>query len=454
MDKKERQPDLRIAIISDPHIGFIGHRNPNYYGRGQIGDQSKWLEYALYYFKDRGIDAFVCPGDMANAAAYKEVYGELTHDHIAAREMAEFGRIFRKVFDGTDTTLVTIYGNHDNLCQHRERLNGGDGSPWEDAIGTPYRHVNVQQVKGYTFIGANWGYEKDAGPLVKTYAESTPDKPVFYIQHGEIKNTTCDTYDTNVSSVGIDNVRDFDNVIALFGHTHCPITDERTIWQSAKTGDPKCTVISCSTLNYGYSPKELTRGEDLFTKQALYLTVTGKDICVERLNFWTPEMIALAKGEKSRQDVSKCTCSAGADWKFTIGGEKVLDFEKRASNKVAPEFPEGAVAGLERSDNFVLVFFPAAIPLTCDDDILHSYSVDVFENQTQTYVTTVNICAEYHVDHSSNYYMPYYQVAVSDLKPDTQYLFKIYARDCFQKRSTRPLIHVGKTLPKRSDRLR
>ncbi len=430
--KNENKPDLRIAIISDPHVGFLGHINPNYYGLGQehFGDQSKWFEYALRYFKARGIDALVCPGDMANACAYKGIHDGETSADRAVAEIAEFGAIFKKVFSETDTQLVTIYGNHDNLCQNREPLNGGDYSPWENAFGTPYTHVNVNKVKGYTFIGANWGYEKDAGEFVKAAAEAEPDKPVFYIQHGEIKDTTCDTRTGNESSVGLDNVRDFDNVIALFGHTHCPITDERTIWQSAKEGDPKCTVISCSTLNYGDSTGDLLRGENLMTKHALYLTVTGKDVRVERLSFYTPEMLALARGEKTEQDLENSTRSAGADWNFTVGGEKVLDLDKRAEGKIAPEFPKGAMAGLARSDNFVVIFFPAAIPLECDDDLIHSYCVDVFRESTGELVTTEQISTEFHVDHSADYLTPYYQIAVPDLEPDTKYIFKVYARDC------------------------
>ncbi len=436
--------DLRIAIISDVHIGFTGHINPNYYGLGQIGDQSKWFEYALRYFKNKGVDAIVVPGDMANACSYGSK--EFTSADCAVKEMAEFAEIFRKVFEGTDTQLITIYGNHDNLCQPRERLNGGDSSPWEEAFGEPYTHINEKKVKGYRFIGANWGYENEAKPLIEKAVKETPDKPVFYIQHGEIKATTCDTYASGISSVGIENVREYENVIALFGHTHCPITDERTIWQSAEPDAPKCTVISCSTFNYGDSTGDLLRGENLMTKHALYLTVSGKDVNVERLSFWTDEMVALAKGEKLDQDFDKCTRSAGADWKFTIGGEKVLDTALRASHAKAPEFPETAVAGLSRGDDFAVIFFPAAIPLEADNDLIHSYYAEAYEEETGALASWGQISAEFHVDHTSDYHSPYYQIVIPKLKSDTRYIFKVYARDCYQHKSERPIIHIGKTM--------
>ncbi len=448
-----KTPELRIAIISDPHIGFLGHINPNYYGLGLLGNQSLWFEYALRWFREKGVDAIVVPGDMANACAYKGIYDGMTSADCAVKEMAQMGEIFRRVFAGTDTRLVTIYGNHDNLCQGRERLNGGESSPWEEAFGEPYAHINIKEVNGFTFIGANWGYEAEARDIIKAKARENPDKPIFYIQHGEIAGTTCDTHRGKESLVGINNVRDFDNVIALFGHTHCPITDERTIWQSEKEGAPKCTVISCSTFNYGDSTGDLLRGENLMTKHALYLTVLGKDVNVERLSFWTEEMLALAEGKKTEQNFSLCTKSAGADWHFTIGGERVMDFERRAALATAPEFPVGAVAGLSRSDTFAVVFFPAAIPLECDNDLIHSYYAEAYDFETGELVSHGQISTEFHVDHTSDYYTPYYQIVLADLKPDTKYTVKVYARDCWQKLSTRPLIHIGKTLPAKRERL-
>lgn len=448
---KKEKTDLRLAIISDPHLGFTKHINPNYYGLGQQGDQDKWWEHALLWFKKRGIDALVVPGDMANACAYGAP--GITSADCAKDEMKRLVKIFKKVFANTDAQLICIYGNHDNYAQKLEKLNGGEETPWEDAFGEPYSRVVRKYVKGYSFVGAHWGFEAEAKDIIKEEAEKNPNKPVFYIQHGEIKGTTCDTLNENLSSVGINNIKDYENVIAFFGHTHCPITDERTIWQSEEEGAPKCTVISSGTFNYGDSTGDLLRGENLQTKHALYLTVSDMKINVERLSFYTDEMLALAKGEKTKQNMKKCVRSAGADWKFTLGGEKLLDTKRRAANAKAPEFPENAEAGLARSDNFAVVFFPAALPLECDDDILHSYYVEAWEDESGELVSCGQINSEFHVDHSTNYFSPYYQVVIPDLKPDTAYTFKVYARDCFQKLSERPIIHKGKTLPKKRERL-
>ena len=59
MTVEKNKPDLRIAVMSDVHIGFTGHINPNYYGLSQPGDQDKWWEYALR--------AYFCPCRVTQA---------------------------------------------------------------------------------------------------------------------------------------------------------------------------------------------------------------------------------------------------------------------------------------------------------------------------------------------------------------------------------------------------
>jgi hypothetical protein len=350
------------------------------------------------------------------------------------------------VFKGTDTELVCVYGNHDRHAQTFEKYHGGDKTPWQDAFQEPYAPVFCKEIKGYSFVGVNWGYEKEAKEITAQAALRSPEKPVFYIQHGEIKQTTCDTFGSCFNGgVGMENIKDFDNVIAMFGHTHCPITDERTIWQTAEKDGPKCTVMSCGTFNYADGTSNLIRGENLMTKHALYLTVIGKEINIERLSFWTDEMVSLAKGEKTEQIMGACTRSAGEDWHFTLGGEKILDVEYRAKKAVAPEFPENAVMGIERSDHFVVVAFPAAIPPK-GANVLRSYYVEAWLDGQDTPVSTSWINTEFHIDRTSEHFSKFYYVVVPNLQMNTEYTFKIYARDSFGNMSKKPLVHKGRTL--------
>lgn len=436
---QRKNENLRVAIISDVHIGFIYHINENYYGLGQIGDQDKWWEYTLEYFKKKGVDVVVVPGDMANATDYEAVCmsGRYAHE-----EMKRCGEIFRKVFDGTDTQLVCVYGNHDACAKPYEKACGGELTPWQDAFLEPYEPVFCKNIKGYSFVGVHWGEELNAKEITAQAVKNSPDKPVFYIQHRPIKNTTYDSYGNSMNGgAGYENVAPYSNVIALFGHTHRPITDERTIWQADDEQGAKCTVISCSTLNYA-DDSRLVQGENLMTKHALYLTVSGMDINVERLSFYTDEMIALAKGEKTEQNVGACTRSAGEDWSFTLGGDNVMSFERRKKVAVAPEFDERAVVGLARADTFVVVSFPSAIKPKGANH-LRGYYVEAWKDGAL--VSTAEIRTESHIDATEEYFSAFYHVVVPNLEPNTEYIFKAYAYDSFKNLSKKPLISKGKT---------
>ena len=448
-----KRADLRVGIISDLHVGFAGHLCPNYYGLSQkAGLQDLWVEYALRYYKKRGVDVIVVPGDIANACSYDDT--TRTWGDYAKMEIARFGATFQKVFGGTDTKLMAIYGNHDHFCQPRERLNGGTETPWQDAFGEEYKHIFAKKIKGYHFVGANWGYEKDAKEALEYAVKDTPEKPVFYIQHDAIADTTVDGVGVQreTAKIGKELVKDHENIIALIGHTHYPITDERTIWQGQGCDEPKCTVVSCSTFNYA-DGGELIRGENLKTKHGLYLTVCGKEINIERHSFYTDEMVALVNGKKSKQNYKKCVLSAGKDWNFTLFGEKKYSISKRAEKAVAPKFPKDAFAGAQKNDTFVIIAFPSALPLDRDDDLLRFYSVDAIEDSTGEVVNTQRIVTESHIDHTDKHFSEYYQITVGNLKPDTDYTFKVYAEDCYGKRSA-PIIRKVKTLASYSDKLR
>ena len=100
-----------------------------------------------------------------------------------------------------------------------------------------------------------------------------------------------------------------------------------------------------------------------------------------------------------------------------------------------------------------MVFFPAAITLGVDNDLIHSYYAEAWDDETGELVSSGQINSEFHVDHSPDRFSPYYQIVLAGLKPDTAYTVKVFARDCYQKLSTRPLIHKGKTLKTKRERL-
>ena len=440
-------PTLRAGIISDVHIGFTGHINPRYYGLGQgpVGDQDLWWEYVLRWFAHRGVDVIVCPGDMTNACDYSIPSWSAPYSR---REMERFCAIFRKVFGGTDTQLVVIYGNHDDFVQREETANGGNRTHWQDVFGEPYSPIVRRTVNGYAFVGAHWGHEGEAGPAVAEAVAASGDLPVFYIQHDALPGTTCASDPKrrpDLSDAGLRCVRDYDTVVAFSGHTHRSITDERAIWQADRPDEPRCTSITCSTLNYGEQNGGLINGENLMTKQALYMTAHGRELRFERLSFWTPEMRALAKAEKTEPDFAACTASCGADWVFTAGGERRYGFARRAALCAAPEFPPEADIAVFRGDTAVQLYFPAALPLNRDDDLIFSYVAEAVDASSAV-VRQASVFTEHHIDHDPARFAPAYQAVIYGLTPDTEYTFRVFARDCYGLRSARPLTIRARTL--------
>ena len=432
---------LRVGIISDIHIGFNGHNDPKYFGHfGKIGYygemQKEWWRYTLYWFKNRGVDLILVPGDMSNACDY-ETWTREKGTLNSKKEIGELKSIFDEVFSGTSTELMCIYGNHDNRIQLQEKLNGGNAEHWLDVFGEEYSPVVKKEFGGYTFIGAHWGKETLAEPFIEKACKENAGKPVFYIQHEFLDNTTPGN---KKEIVDPENARDFENLVIFTGHTHSSLVNEATIWQPSEEDEPNYITINCSTLNYGHDYESPINGENLRTKHALYMTVSGDEVNLERLSFWTDEMIALTEGKKNNQDFSLCTKSCGKDWHFKIG-EKVYDVKSRKAASVPAEFAKTAYMGINKKDTYATLYFPAAEKKANT----HSYVLEVYDMDGNL-VGENSVNTEHHIDASCDYYSDYYSIAVGGLKPETEYEFKVYARDWFFNKSTTPLVVKAKTL--------
>lgn len=426
----EKKPGFRAAVISDVHIGFTGHLDPHYCGLGQRGDQDLWWEYTLRWFKNEGVDAVIVPGDMTNACDYD--IPSWSADY-SLREMYRFHEIFNRVFTGTETQLISIYGNHDQFVQDTEKLNGGSCTPWKDVFQETYSHVFIRKVNGYTFVCANWGYESEAVPFVAEAARKSNGRPVFYMQHGAIANTTTASdpkRDHEIFQGGTLSVKDHLCCVAFTGHTHAPLTDERCIWQAADPESPKCTVISCSSLNYGCPEIMPVNGESCNTKHAMLMDVCGNRITLRRLNFYTDEMLALTERRKTEQIFRNCTTSCGKDWIFTSGEGKPYDPVSRAADAKPIQFPPTATAGVYRGDRELRVTFPAAIPPDTSDNMLFSYRIECtdFEGKLCAYT---ELATENHIDHDQSRFSSRYTAFLHGLKGNTEYTVSIYPRDCY-----------------------
>lgn len=219
-------PNLRFGVMSDVHVG----------GKP---DAAARAEKALRWFASKDVDAVLCPGDIAHSGSI--------------RELEAFAEVWHRVFPNEcGVRLMISTGNHDvdawggrwkGFSEEKmlaERFNYKDNleKTWRRLFDQKWELVWRCEVKGYTFIGSQWSSLR---PPVEDYfkahaAELSGSKPFFYCQHEHPKGTCHGTY-----SMGDDRgesvraLSPFPNAVAFSGHSHCAISDERTVWQGAFT---------------------------------------------------------------------------------------------------------------------------------------------------------------------------------------------------------------------------
>jgi hypothetical protein len=132
----------------------------------------------------------------------------------------------------------------------------GLAEAWQQTFGETYTPVWRKEVCGYTFVGAHWttggckGYDEVGIPEGATWitqngATLDPSKPFFYLQHAPPKNTCLGPWHWGRDDGRITTaLSSFPNAIAITGHSHASISDDRSIWQGA------FTAINAGSLKY------------------------------------------------------------------------------------------------------------------------------------------------------------------------------------------------------------
>ena len=237
-------PKLKVGILSDIHVT----RREN----------AGTFEKALCWFRDQGVDGVLITGDLGTKGTIAEI-------EVVAET---WYRVFPddKAPDGRRVERLFLLGNHDVdgfvskvswpkrqipsrkeaertcLAFHREET-------WKRLFNEDFSQIVVKEVKGYKFVLNSWVsrelHEKDRlEDFWKGFAPTIdPVKPFFYCQHPHPKDTCSAGYllggafwhggwDDGTSTRLLSSHA---NCIALSGHSHYPIDDERAIWQGAFT---------------------------------------------------------------------------------------------------------------------------------------------------------------------------------------------------------------------------
>ena len=375
-------PNLKIGVLSDIHIASVATTkkyvkgDPNRYRPRETA----LFEKALKYFDSRGADAVVLAGDLADWGLVSQMK-ELTD--CWWRTFPE-GRSKR---DGRKVELLAVLGNHDvafrawtlgmNYAIEAMGPAKGEVPPedifmndipgnWERLFREPYSPIWKKTVKGYTFIGAHWVSEKGIPEIEPYMAKHGPAlkgrKPFFYIQHAHPRNT-C--FGPNVS--GRDSgcstraLEPYPNAVALSGHAHRTLTDERNVWQGAFTSIGTSSLDSVhheagrenwkgKARNRRRSPENAPVNGRVFEKEitfaahGLFMSVYDGFMEVERREF--------IHGKP-----------AGPNWVVPVpaGSNPPFSFERRKAAGMKPgPFPDGAKVKVVRRASSVRLEFPLA----------------------------------------------------------------------------------------------
>ena len=358
------RPALTFGLLSDVHVCLAsrdGTLHPDY--------TTETLEKAFAWFRDNGADAVVIAGDMAHSG----LVGEL-------KALADaWFKVFPgdKAPDGRHVERVFVFGNHDWSSLHRAKklftdlneckanLLVSDPKKWWDEIfheeWTPFFE---KPVNGYPFICAHWcnggcngKSEHFTKGLEDFYAgrKFDPAIPFFHVQHPHPRGTVHGNKVWGQDDGTTPKILSaYPNAIAVSGHSHTSLTDERAIWQGAFTS------VGCGTL----------RNVSLTVAGAIHMptgnengrTPTGKDFAEnDAMKAMTvPNRMDCRQGQLVRVFADRVVFSRrefitdvpiGDDLVMPLPAaeSRPFEFKTRSEKAVAPEFPAGSQLQVART---------------------------------------------------------------------------------------------------------
>jgi predicted phosphodiesterase len=345
-------PDLKFGVLSDVHL-----KNP--------GDEVTLVK-AFEYFRDSKVDGVMIAGDIADTGRISEF----------KRCIDAFNRVFPggNRPDGEKVEKLFIYGNHDiygwswiKKNNPEEAMRDGigyeDSRPakiWEEIVGEPYSDFWIKNVKGFTFIGGHWTKSDQfngLGAFLKAHEkEIDPSKPFFYTQHSHPKNTCIGPWawghDNGISTQALSA---YPNAVAFSGHSHYPLTDERSVWQGTFTSINTASLRYCSFdyslrenidgTSYGFNGEKrkhlMSRVNTGDSRHGMIVSVYGHELVIERRDFLAGT-------------------SLGDDWVISVPVEGDNSFAARAAKRTPPQFTPGSVPSVRLDGKFIHINFPGA----------------------------------------------------------------------------------------------
>ena len=409
-----RKENLVFGVVSDVHVR---------------GEYPKYLEDAFAFFRDKDVDAVALCGDIANTGSSNELLrAGAAWDAVFPGDKAPDGRPVEKIF---------IFGNHDYYTKSPASISHDRPGAWRAAFHEEWAPVYAKTVKGYTFIAAHWGHEKETAAFVKENSGKLhlrDNRPFFHIQHPYPANTlyhpTRWGSDVGAAAAAYGS---YSNAVVFSGHTHEPLTDDRAIWQGS------FTALGAASLYYIAASSACENGADRKkgpAQQMAKVNVHKSRPCLVMRVF--DDKIVCERWDVSRNE------KFGPDRVIPLDGSRPYAFAPRKAATIPPEFPDGAKISLStavgkdrrgKASEQVTLTFPSAKPSVTSR--VQQYEVRAIANRDGKEMAVLTNCF-----FSKAFFLPPSQdpvtdicvIAVSALPADEDVRFAIYPMECFGKK--------------------
>lgn len=424
---------LRLGVLSDIHL--------------TEADSTDMFIKALSLFRDRGVDGVVVAGDLADRGAGFQLH------YMADAWYSVFPD--DKAPDGHHVEKIFIYGNHDirswkskaakKLPYYADimadRILGDTdrrAEVWEDCFHEKWAPIYMKEVKGYKFICAHFENDNNVPglELFMDHADLPSDKPFFYIQHPHPKGTCLAPWVWGQDDGTTTRILSrYPNAVALSGHSHSSLTDERAVWEG------EFISINTAALKYiipfgGRENSKVDMSKENVPAQMPY--IDGKDghqgqIMTVYDNYLTLEKWDIGNG-----------LPLADNWVIPLR-DGSFSWKERAERATAPEFSKGAAVsvttghgedryGVEQDQ--VTVHFPT-VKGGKKAVRAHDYEVQVEIEDVdlqKTVLTKYVYSPKFYLAPEKDADETVCVFGVSELPEGKRYRFAVRPRECFGKK--------------------
>ena len=366
------KPELKLALLSDPHVQ-------------DAATQAK-IRKIFAYARVNGVDGVLIAGDIANDGR---------DDQLKMVADAWF-EVFpnSKGADGERVEIIGCYGNRDfrqssvTKPGQREReaaisIFSHPNAIWQELFHDPIGdEVCVRHVKGYPVVVAHWRFQnklKEFWPDLKKKFD--PSKTFFYVQHPHLSGTVFNGFKAD-SGVSKKILSAYPNAIALSGHSHRSITDERALWHdsfvSLAGGSGAFVSIYEDRPYENHGNLGLKKGVPPPRVPHMAPALNTHGLSQVMILSLYPDTIEIVRHDCGFDE------SAGPDWILPRGKGNADQPFGAVANPDVPQFPADAKVSIaermgknrkgEQEAQFV-VSFPPAQPCACSSGRVMEYEV-------------------------------------------------------------------------------